>query len=109
MWRASRGAVLPDGGSAEEHCVKDLLECTERILQKMDENKVSATGSWGQLFRKVKEGSLPKLELYEKHLKIIGDRNSYSKTDHDATFMRMKEDAMDNGKTKSEYNMQIAT
>jgi len=50
-----------------------------------------------------------KLEEYEKHLEILGDRNSYSKTDHDATFMRMKEDAMNNGQTKPGYNVQIST
>ena len=37
------------------------------------------------------------------------DRNSYSKTDHDATFMRMKEDHMKNGQLKPGYNLQIAT
>ena len=35
-----------------------------------------------------------------------GDRNSYSKTDKDATFMRMKEDAMKNGQLKPAYNVQ---
>ena len=50
-----------------------------------------------------------KLAEYEKHLEILGDRNSYSKTDPDATFMRMKEDAMNNGQTKPGYNLQIAT
>ena len=35
-----------------------------------------------------------------------GDRNSYSKTDTDATFMRMKEDAMKNGQLKPAYNVQ---
>ena len=35
--------------------------------------------------------------------------NSYSKTDPDATFMRMKEDAMKNGQTKPGYNLQIGT
>jgi len=42
-----------------------------------------------------------KLEKYKEHLEIIGEhRNSYSKTDHDATFMRMKEDHMKNGQLK---------
>jgi len=36
-------------------------------------------------------------------------RNSCSKTDSDATFMRMKEDAMNNGQTKPGYNLQIGT
>ena len=50
-----------------------------------------------------------KLCEYEKSLDILGERNSYSKTDPDATFMRLKEDAMDNGQTKPAYNLQIAT
>lgn len=42
-------------------------------------------------------------------LKIMGpDRNSYAKTDKDATFMHMKEDAMRNGQLKPAYNVQIA-
>ena len=41
-----------------------------------------------------------KLREYEKSLDILGKRNSYSKTDPDATFMRLKEDAMNNGQTK---------
>ena len=35
-------------------------------------------------------------------------RNSYSKTDPSATFMRMKEDHMRNGQLKPGYNVQIA-
>ena len=46
---------------------------------------------------------------YEEQLAIMGeDRNSYSKTDPDATFMRMKEDHMRNGQLKPAYNVQIA-
>ncbi len=58
---------------------------------------------------KVKDESIPKLEEYDSHLETLGERNSYSKTDGDATFMRMKEDAMRNGQTKPGYNLQIAT
>ncbi len=36
-------------------------------------------------------------------------RNSYSKTDTDATFMRMKEDHMQNGQLKPAYNLQISS
>ena len=51
-----------------------------------------------------------KLESYRKHLEIMGDyRNSYSKTDHDSTFMRMKEDHMKNGQLKPAYNIQLAS
>ena len=45
---------------------------------------------------------------YEEKLTIMGaDRNSYSKTDPDATFMRMKDDHMRNGQLKPGYNVQI--
>lgn len=50
------------------------------------------------------------LDKYEKQEKIIGEgRSSYSKTDPDATFMRMKEDHMRNGQLKPAYNVQIST
>ena len=47
--------------------------------------------------------------LFRSHLSIMADRNSYSKTDHDATFMRMKEDHMLNGQLKPAYNIQLAS
>ena len=48
-------------------------------------------------------------EQYTEALEIMGpDRNSYSKTDPDATFMRMKDDHMKNGQLKPGYNVQIA-
>ncbi len=50
-----------------------------------------------------------KLAEYDGRLEQTGDRNSMSKTDPDATFMRMKEDAMNNGQTKPGYNLQIST
>lgn len=50
-----------------------------------------------------------KLRQYDAHMDTLQQRNSYSKTDKDATFMRMKEDAMRNGQTKPGYNLQIAT
>ena len=49
---------------------------------------------------------LEKRKEYTKKLYTLGDRNSYSKTDPDATFMRMKEDAMLNGQLKPAYNIQ---
>lgn len=49
------------------------------------------------------------IEKYERQEAIMGERNSYSKTDPDATFMRMKEDHMKNGQLKPAYNVQIST
>ena len=49
------------------------------------------------------------LKKYAERIKICGnDRNSYSKTDHDATFMRMKRDHMGNDQLLPGYNIQCA-
>jgi hypothetical protein len=62
------------------------------------------------MIRQLEEKALPKLQEYEQHLRTMGDgRNSCSKTDRDATFMRMKEDRMGNGQLKPVYNIQIGT
>jgi transposase len=62
-----------------------------------------------QLVKKLRQESLPRLKKYEKQLKILGERNSFSKTDPDATFMRMKEDHLNKGQLKPAYNVQIGT
>lgn len=53
-------------------------------------------------------GELSKLEMQRKHLSMMDGRNSLSRTDTDATFMRMKEDHMRNGQLKPAYNIQNA-
>ena len=50
------------------------------------------------------------LDKYEQQEQVMGEgRSSYSKTDTDATFMRMKEDHMLNGQLKPAYNVQVST
>ncbi|OKP83392.1 transposase, partial [Paenibacillus sp. P32E] len=58
---------------------------------------------------KLRKDLLPRLLKYEQYQRLLGDRNSFSKTDPDATFMRMKEDHMRNGQLKPGYNVQIGT
>ena len=49
-----------------------------------------------------------KLEEYVEKIRICGDeRNSYSKTDHSATFMRIKKDYMGNDQLLPAYNVQV--
>ncbi len=53
-------------------------------------------------------GYAEKLEEYVEKIRICGDgRNSYSKTDHSATFMRIKTDYMGNDQLLPAYNIQI--
>jgi hypothetical protein len=42
-------------------------------------------------------------QKYQRDFEIFGTRNSYSKTDPDVTFMRMKDDYMKNGQLKAGY------
>jgi transposase len=49
------------------------------------------------------------LEKYAQQEETLAGRNSYSKTDPDATFMRMKEDHMENGQLKPGYNVQVSS
>ena len=55
------------------------------------------------------EGYLERLKTYANHIEICGEsRNSYAKTDHDATFMRIKRDYMGNDQLLPAYNVQTA-
>ena len=94
--------------SANVMTAEEMQKRTDEILARMDENGISDKKLRKEV-TKVKEESVPKMKEYEEKLEIAGERGSYSKTDKDATFMRMKEDAMNNGQTKPGYNVQIAT
>jgi len=59
--------------------------------------------------QQLSEEYLPRLKKYEAQAAILNGRNSYAKTDHNATFMRMKEDHMKNGQLKAGYNIQIGS
>lgn len=85
---------------------------SEELREKLSElNKKLKEPTKKQLkeLQKLQDEHLPKLSKYEKDLRILGKRNSYSKTDKDATFMRLKDDHMQNGQLKPAYNTQIST
>ncbi len=88
---------------------KEVIEKTvEQIDSKLKGNDKASTKSKAKL-RYIKKNFLINLDKYGQQEAILGDRNSYSKTDTDATFMRMKEDHMLNGQLKPGYNTQIST
>jgi len=58
---------------------------------------------------RMKKDFIPREYKYEEYYNTFDGRNSFSKTDKDATFMRMKDDHMMNGQLKAGYNVQIAT
>ena len=59
--------------------------------------------------KKLQDDCLPRQKKYEDQERKLAGRNSYSKTDVDATFMRMKDDYMKNGQLKPGYNLQMGT
>lgn len=89
----------------------DSKELKERLkdLNAAIKDKNKATKQVQKQIKKIEEEQLPRLEKYEQQLDILGDRNSYSKTDEDAVFMRLKDDHMQNGQLKPAYNTQIST
>ena len=83
---------------------------TEQLKHRIAEiNKGNCNKPTLKVLKELETKHLPKLQEYEQHLEILGERNSYSKTDKDATFMRMKEDHMLNGQLKPAHNVQVST
>ena len=100
----------------ERYCFSEnisLEECYEQLcLQAQWINLTFAVGKGKhktQLQRDIEilKEYIDKKAEYCSHLGKFGKRNSFSKTDTDATFMHMKEDYMRNGQLKPGYNIQI--
>ena len=83
-----------------------VREMEERLATRKEKDADDPTGN---AVKKIRQNFLPRLQKYERQQEILGERNSFSKTDEDATFMRMKEDYMRNGQLKPGYNVQIST
>lgn len=105
---AETALAIENAEEQQELTAEEMAKRADRILNKMDEDGISDK-KLRKAVENVKTENAPKMKEYEDKLDTLGDRNSYSKTDPDATFMRMKEDAMNNGQTKPGYNVQIST
>jgi transposase len=94
----------PDFGKVEPGMVRQTVEAIDAALKdKAVDKHVKQKLGYG------KKHWEENVEKYEEQETILGKRNSYSKTDPEATFMRMKEDHMLNGQLKAGYNVQIST
>lgn len=87
----------------------DSLKKTIARMNEQLKEELSKSKRLKNKVKKLEQEYLEKLSEYEQHEQILNGRSSYSKTDHDATFMRMKEDHMKNGQLKAGYNVQIGT
>ncbi|RHW29201.1 IS1182 family transposase [Oceanobacillus profundus] len=99
-----------------EKIVEKLDDKVEKYDKKIEESedvserkKLRSERKAPKQYRKQFKDYLARKQKYQNDMEIFGERNSYSKTDHDATFMRMKDDYMKNGQLKAGYNVQAAT
>jgi transposase len=98
---------LEEVGEGKEIDSEKLKEVAERINQKLKRDPKNKTLKKAK--RSLEKDFIPRQEKYEQQEKTFKGRNSFSKTDPDATFMRMKEDHMHNGQLKPGYNIQMGT
>jgi len=86
---------------------EQVKETIDKIDKALEGKKISKKKR--QQLNYAKKNWPANVEKYAQQEKILGERNSYSKTDPDATFMRMKEDHMKNGQLKPAYNVQVSS
>jgi transposase len=101
------GTDLSELGEASKITSEKLETAVKQLEEKLQEKPKDKPLK--KAVRQLRKDLLPRLQKYEASQEILGNRNSYSKTDPDATFMRMKEDHMQNGQLKPGYNVQIGT
>ena len=94
----------PDFTTIDRKKVEETIEKIDEALKDKPVNKQIK-----QKLNYAKKNWPKNLKKYAEQEKILNGRNSFSKTDTDASFMRMKEDHMLNGQLKPGYNFQIST
>ena len=113
LWNYAQSISNDDDPDTEPPQFKEISQeviqkTVKQIDTKLSGNEKASKKSKAKL-RYIKQNFEKNLRKYEEQEAILGERNSYSKTDPDATFMRMKEDHMQNGQLKPGYNAQIST
>jgi len=93
----------PDFDKVNSESVKATIEKIDAALKDKEVSK-----DVKQKLNHARKQWPDKLKHYEKQELLLSGRNSYSKTDPGATFMRMKEDML-NGQLKPGYNAQVST
>lgn len=99
--------------AAKDTLLTDMKKALDFINEKMEEENIELVHGIGkrksklQRFKEELESFYERQEKYNIHNELFQGRNSYSKTDPDATFMHMKDDHMRNSQLKPGYNVQI--
>ncbi|WP_430602206.1 hypothetical protein IGJ02_002515 [Enterococcus sp. DIV0724b] len=111
--RQSDGLTSDQLEEVAHHLEAELHETEAQLTHEKRKEKQSQLKrkrrTYKKYLRRVQADYLPRKQKYERYNQLFQDRNSFSKTDTDATFIRMKDDYMRNGQLKPGYNLQIAT
>ena len=88
-------------GFDSERLMEKLKELEKRLAEKPGDHVLK------KACKTMREDIIPRQKRYERQEQLLGERNSYSKTDPDATFMRMKGDLPGNNQLRPAYNVQM--
>jgi transposase len=92
------------GGIDAEKLEKKIAALNQRLKEQPEDKKLA------KAVKKMETDYLPRQQRYAEQERKLAGRNSYSKTDEDATFMRMKEDrGAEKPLPKPAYNIQTGT
>lgn len=95
------------GNGSGEETAQALKETVKALNERLKGERSKATR---EAFKKLETDCLPRLEKYEEQERVLAGRKSYSKTDPQATCMRMKEDrGAEKAWPKPAYNVQLGT
>jgi transposase len=93
-----------NGGLDAEKLERKIAELNQRLKEKPDDKKLA------KAVKVLEKDCLPRQKRYEEQQCKLAGRSSYSKTDEDATFFRMKEDrGAEKPLPKPAYNVQLGT
>ena len=95
---------LPETGKNSDLNSDDIRNAAKEIKHKADVENDSITSKKLKSQSRKLGKEAEKVAKYEEQEKLLDGRNSYSKTDTDATFLRMKNDELKPG-----YNIQAGT
>jgi transposase len=92
------------GGMDARKLAEKMAELNRRLAERPEDKSLK------QAVKTIEKDYLPRLEKYEEQERKLAGRNSYSKTDEDASCMRMKEDrGAEKPWPKPAYNVQVGT
>jgi transposase len=93
-----------NGGLDAEKLERKIAELNQRLKEQPEDKKLA------KAVRVLEKDCLPRQKRYEEQERKLAGRSSYSKTDEDATFFRMKEDrGAERPLPKPAYNVQLGT